>query len=145
MECDITEAGFKYHMNNVNATIGLVQLECLNENVRRYIENGQFFDQNLKNIPGVTLLSYYADTDPSYWLYTLKVERRDDFIAMMAENGVAASPLHLRNDRHSVFDAPTGKTPALDAFYESFVHIPSRCWVTEDDRDLIVNAIRRGW
>ena len=145
MESDITEAGFKYHMNNVNATIGLIQLECLNENVLRYIENGKFFDKHLKNIPGVTLLDYYNGTEPSYWLYTLKVERRDDFIKMMAENGVAASPLHLRNDRHSVFNAPKGKTPHLDAFYESFVHIPCGWWVSEADRELIMNLIKKGW
>jgi dTDP-4-amino-4,6-dideoxygalactose transaminase len=145
MESDITEAGFKYHMNNVNATIGLIQLEYLNENVLRYIENGKFFDKHLNNIPGVTLLNYYPDTEPSYWLYTLKVEKRDDFIKMMAENSVAASPLHLRNDRHSVFNSPKGKTPNLDAFYESFVHIPCGWWVSTDDRELIVNLIKKGW
>ncbi len=142
---NITEAGFKYHMNNVNATIGLVQLECLQENVGRYIENGKYYDEALKETQGVTLIHYYKDTDPSYWLYTLKVERRDDFIEMLKQNGVAASPLHLRNDRHSVFNAQPGKTPALDDFYEKYVHIPCGWWVTESDRNKIVELIKKGW
>ncbi len=144
-ENNITEAGFKYHMNNVNAIIGLVQLECLEENVGRYIENGQYYDEALKNIPGITLIPYYKDTEPSYWLYTLKVERRDDFIEMLKQNGVAASPLHLRNDRHSVFNAQPGRTPALDDFYEIFIHIPCGWWVTDADRVKIVELIKKGW
>ena len=142
---DITEAGFKYHMNNVNAAIGLVQLECIEENVHRYIENGKFFDENLKNVTGVTLLPYYEDTEPSYWLYTMKVDRRNNFIKMMTENGVSASPLHLRNDRHSVFKAPLGTTPNLDVFYDSFVHIPCGWWLTEADKVKIFELMKHGW
>lgn len=145
LESNITEAGYKYHMNNVTATIGLVQLECLAENVLRYIENGRFYDENLKNIPGVTLLPYYKDTKPSYWLYTIKVNKRVDFIKMMSENNVSASPLHLRNDRHAVFNTLKGKTPNLDAFYESYVHIPCGWWVSNSDREQIVKLIKKGW
>jgi len=145
LQSDITEAGFKYHMNNVNATIGLVQLDNLENNVYRYIENGKFFDENLDNVAGVTLIPYYPDTKPSYWLYTFKVERRTDFIKMMTNHGVSASPLHLRNDRHSVFEAPSGRTPNLDSFYESFIHIPCGWWLTNEDREQIVSLIKRGW
>ena len=145
LEADITEAGFKYHMNNVNATIGLVQLECLEENVLRYIDNGKYYDEHLKAISGITLLPYYNDTEPSYWLYTLKVDRRADFIRLLAVNGIMASPLHLRNDRHSVFNSKNGNTPSLDAFYETFVHIPCGWWVSETDREEVINIIKKGW
>jgi perosamine synthetase len=145
LDSNITEVGYKYHMNNVTATIGLVQLECLKPNVMRYIENGKYYDEHLKNIPNVTLIPYYEDTEPSYWLYTIKVDRREAFIKKMAENKVSASPLHLRNDRHSVFEAPRGKTPNLDDFYESFVHIPCGWWISDEDREQIVKIIKEGW
>jgi dTDP-4-amino-4,6-dideoxygalactose transaminase len=145
LQNNITEAGFKYHMNNVIATIGLVQLEYIKENILRYIENGKFFDEQLKNIPGVTLLPYYEDTEPSYWLYTIKIQRRDAFIQMMADNGVNTSSLHLRNDRHSLFKAPIGKTPNLDTFYDTFVHIPCGWWLSDPDREQIVKLIKKGW
>jgi dTDP-4-amino-4,6-dideoxygalactose transaminase len=145
MKNDILEAGYKYHMNNVNATIGLVQLENIKENVFKYIENGRYYDEYLRGVKGLELIPYYPDTEPSYWLYTMKVERRDDFVAMMERNGISASSLHLRNDRHSVFNAKDIETPNLDDFYESFVHIPCGWWLTDEDRDYIVSAIRRGW
>lgn len=145
LESDITEAGYKYHMNNVNATIGLVQLNYLKDNVLKYIENGIFFDQNLSGIKGLTLIPYHQNTEPSYWLYTMKVERRQDFITIMTANGIGASPLHLRNDKHSVFNAPKGNTPNLDLFYEEFVHIPCGWWLSAEDRNHIVNTIKKGW
>lgn len=145
LESDITEAGFKYHMNNVIATIGLVQLEHLEENVLKYIENGKFFDEQLKGLDGVTMIPYYPNTTPSYWLYTIKVDRREDFIKMMAENGIAASPLHLRNDRHSVFNAKDVHLPNLDAFYNAFVHTPCGWWLSEEDKFKIVETIKKGW
>lgn len=145
MDNDISEAGYKYHMNNINATVGLVQLQYLKENVFKYIENGSFYDHALQGVQGVTLLPYYNKTEPSYWLYTLKVKRREDFIRMMEENGIVASPLHLRNDRHSVFNAITGRTPNLDRFYEEFVHIPCGWWLSEVDREFIVATIKNGW
>lgn len=145
LKSDITEAGFKYHMNNVIATIGLVQLEHLEDNVLKYIVNGKFFDEHLKGIDGLTQIPYYPNTSPSYWLYTVKVERRDDFIKMMSENGIMTSPLHLRNDRHSVFKAKNTKLPALDVFYNSFVHTPCGWWLSEDDKHKIVETIKKGW
>jgi dTDP-4-amino-4,6-dideoxygalactose transaminase len=145
LESDITEAGYKYHMNNVNATVGLVQLDFLNENVFQYIENGKYFDKALQNCKGVTLLPYHKNTQPCYWLYTLKVERRADFIKKLAENGISASPLHLRNDKHSVFKAPKNKTPNLDLFYEEFVHLPCGWWLTDTDQTKMVDVIKKGW
>lgn len=145
LENDITEAGYKYHMNNVNATIGLVQLKCLKENVFRYVENGRYFDEALKGVTDITIIPYYKNTEPSYWLYTIIVERRDDFIKMMADNGIMASPLHLRNDRHSVFQAQNIETPNLDVFYDSYVHIPCGWWVSDLDREYIVQTIIKGW
>lgn len=145
LESDITEAGYKYHMNNVNATIGLVQLQFLKENVLKYIENGKYFDDHLRNIKGLTILPYHKNTEPSYWLYTMKVERRADFIAMMTASGIGASPLHLRNDKHSVFNAKNISTPNLDLFYEEFVHIGCGWWLSEEDKEHIVKTIKKGW
>lgn len=145
LQSNITEAGYKYHMNNVNATVGLLQLKFLKENVFRYIENGKYYDEALKEVTDVKLLPYYKNTEPSYWLYTVKVKRRDDFINMMADNGISASPLHLRNDRHSVFQAQNIETPNLDVFYESFVHIPCGWWVSDTNREYIVQTIKKGW
>ena len=145
LENDITRAGYKYGMNNVNATIGSVQLAHSGPVLQRYIDNGKYYDKTLTGIPGITLIPYYDHTEPSYWLYTMKVENRPGFIKKMEEAGIAASPLHHRSDTHSVFAESRCELPALDKFYSEFVHIPCGWWVGDEDRERIVTAIKSGW
>lgn len=144
LENDIKKAGFKYGMNNVNATIGSVQLRH-KEVISKYIDNGMYYDEVLKDISGVTMIPYYNNTEPSYWLYTMKVEKRDEFCKMMESKGIAASPLHHRSDTHSVFAKSKCNLPQMDDWYQSFVHIPCGWWIEDEEREKIVDAIKGGW
>lgn len=145
LENNIKRAGFKYGMNNVTATIGKVQLAHNEEILSRYISNGKFFDKELAGVSGLTLVPYYSNTEPSYWLYTVKVENRDSFCKMMEDKGIMASPLHHRSDTHSVFSKSRCSLPQMDEWYGSFVHIPCGWWVDEEVREQIVEAIKSGW
>lgn len=145
MENNITSQGYKYHMNNVNACIGLVQLENINQLIDKYIENATYLDKSLRGIAGVELIEYYENSEPSYWLYTLKVENRSGFIKMMETNGIMASELHKRNDLHTYLnDFPTS-LPHLDQFYEKMVHIPCGWWVNRDDCNKMIDLMKKGW
>jgi len=145
LENDINFQGYKYHMNNVNATIGLVQLQGINKIIDACISNGKYYDTVLQNIDGIELLNYYPDSEPSYWLYTMKVENRDGFIKKLAENGIMASELHKRNDSHTFLNDFNEKLPAMDRFYKRLVHIPCGWWVTNEDREAILKTIKEGW
>lgn len=145
LENDITRAGYKYGINNLTGIIGVIQLRHAQEIINRYIENGKYYDEALKGISGVTLVPYYSNTEPSYWLYTMKVEKRDDFCKMMEEVGVTVSPLHHRSDTHSVFAGSKCDLPNMESWYRSFVHIPCGWWVDVETREKIVDAIKKGW
>ncbi|MGE5629213.1 MAG: DegT/DnrJ/EryC1/StrS family aminotransferase [Solirubrobacterales bacterium] len=145
LENDIKYQGFKYHMNNVNATIGLVQLSTIDNIINAHISNGKYYDKALKNIPGVELLNYYSLSEPSYWLYTLKVENRDGFIRKLAEKNIVASELHKRSDSHTYLNDFYEELPAMDNFYKKLVHIPCGWWVSAEDREGIANTIKEGW
>ncbi len=145
LENNIQIQGYKYHMNNVNATIGLVQLENFEEIITKYINNGKYFDTELKGVSGVELMDYYSSSQPSYWLYTMKVARRSDFINVMVENGIMASELHKRNDLHSIFHNSKCQLPNVNQFEKKWIHIPCGWWVTKSDREKIVSVIKNGW
>lgn len=145
LENNIKEMGYKYNMNNINAAFGNVQLMFIDEIISKNISNGKYYDAALAGINGLELLDYYPGSAPSYWLYTLKVERRNDFIRYLEENGIEASELHLRNDRHDIFGDSSAQLPNADRFYEKMVHIPCGWWVTGEDRERIFNLIIRGW
>ena len=145
LDNDIRFQGYKYHMNNVNATIGLIQLASIETIVKSHIENGKYFDSALKGVTGIELLQYYPNSEPSYWLYTLKVENRDGFIKKLAENGIVASELHKRSDWHTYLNDFYCVLPDLDYFYGKLVHLPCGWWVSNEEREHIVNTIERGW
>ena len=145
LENDIKFQGYKYHMNNVNATIGLVQLQGINKIIGACISNGKYYDTALQNIDGIELLNYYPGSEPSYWLYTMKVENRDGFIKKLAENGITASELHKRNDSHTFLNDFNEELPTMDRFYKRLVHIPCGWWVTNEDREAILKIIKEGW
>ena len=115
------------------------------EVISKYISNGKYYDEALKGISGVKLVPYYEHTEPSYWLYTMKVEDRENFIKMMAGIGVTASPLHHRSDTHSVFAESRCDLPNMEEWYSKYVHIPCGWWVDEETIGRIVEAIKRGW
>ena len=142
---DIKRPGYKYGMNNVTAAMGKVQLKHMETIIGKHIENGKYYDEKLKGIPGITLIPYYKYTEPSYWLYTLKVEQRAEFMKALEDKGIAASPLHHRSDTHSVFESSRCELPGLDRFYEEFVHIPCGWWVDEEERERTAEVIKGGW
>ena len=137
--------GYKYHMNNVNAAIGVVQLDYVDEVLKGYRTIGSYLDINLINVNGIELIKQYPNSQSSYWLYPLKVERRDDFIKMMMDNGITASVLHKRNDWHSYLNDNPANLPNLDLFYSKLVHIPCGWWVTIEDCNKMIELIRKGW
>ena len=145
LDNDITEVGYKYAMNNVNATIGLCQMKHIEKTIGTYIANGKFYDEALKGIPGIELVKYNKNTEPSYWLYTMKVKRRDDFCRMMEAAGITASQLHHRSDTHSIFKESKRELFGMEEWYANFVHIPCGWWVDDETRNKIVETIKKGW
>lgn len=145
LENNIRQQGYKYHMNNVNAAIGLVQLQDAEWTIGRHVENGRYFDRELADVPGVEVLRYYKDSEPSYWLYSVLVENREGLEKKLAERGVMSSVLHKRNDWHDYLNDFGQELPVLDDVYERLLHIPCGWWVGASERELIVDVIRSGW
>jgi len=144
-EVDVAEPGYKYHMNNVNAAIGRIQLDHIGAVIARHASNGRYFDEALRGIAGLQTAAWDAAAEPSYWFYTVFAERRDDLARRLAEYGIASSLVHRRNDLHSVFAASRRDLPALDHIYSRMLHIPCGWWLGDAERELIADTVRRGW
>ena len=145
-ESDISEVGFKMHMNDINATIGIENFSYVTEKLLNlHRENANFYNENLKNVDGVTLLENKSDRQSSYWIYTLKVERQTDFMNKMKECGIMVSRVHERNDIHSCVSKYKSYLPSLDRLVKEMICIPVGWWVTPEDRRYIVDCIKGGW
>lgn len=137
---DITEWGYKFHMNDVAATIGIVQLQFLDDLLRKQADNASFYAEYLDG--------YFKrpafDENSAHWLYTILLPdtaARDAFKIFMAKADVQVSEVHRRNDEYSVFK-PFGNTssPGLEAFSSRMVSIPVHWNLTNDERNHVLEA-----
>ena len=140
-EEDITEYGYKFHMNDISAVIGIEQLKYLDEITSRHIANQTYYDKNLMNIPGVKLINKPQLTTSACWIYTLHIDKRDLFIEYMDRSGVMVSRVHERNDVHTAFISSKANLPNLDIFNATQVSIPVGWWIDDEDREYIVQKI----
>jgi dTDP-4-amino-4,6-dideoxygalactose transaminase len=144
-EADVESWGFKFHMNDVNATIGLSNLSVIDNILDKHISNGSYYNTNLANVDGVTLIPIDDRADPVYWIYSMKVERHDDFMRYMNEKGITVSRVHERNDKHTCVQQYRSFLPGLDSVIDKMICIPSGWWVGPEQREYIVDTIKAGW
>lgn len=142
---NISESGFKYHMNDISATIGIENFKHVSKNVDIHKSNAKFYDKELESVPGVCLFKRHENDDPSYWLYTIKVEDRDGFTKHMKEHGIDVNPVHARCDKHSCVSQYQTFLPRMDYLEKFYISIPVGWWVGEEERQYIVDTIKKGW
>jgi dTDP-4-amino-4,6-dideoxygalactose transaminase len=134
-DMDLTEAGYKYHMNDITAAIGLGNLRRLpsvlakREKVRRWYA---------KHIDHVHLYP---------WLVILVHPFAREIDKALKENGIGSGPYHYRNDKYSIFGAREyGETvedafPNMDRLQEQYTLLPFHHDITERDVERIAGLI----
>lgn len=141
---DLTEAGFKFHMNDIAASIGLAQLEDLPDIIRRRREIARYYESELTEY-AVQKAGY--DADSAYWLFTLKAENRGELIQALDQNGIDASSVHCRNDTYTAFHNCTlGKDDlgAAARFDQQMLCLPVGEWLSDEDAERVVRTLKRG-
>jgi dTDP-4-amino-4,6-dideoxygalactose transaminase len=136
----IKEIGYKYHMNDLCAAIGLANLKLGKENVKACRVNAFWYEKTIDNTEKVRKPPW--DEGSSWWLYTLLVDDQKAFIDHMKLHGVAASQVHARCDKHPQMQFYSGELLGVDYFASHEVCIPVGWWLTDTDKDRIVHAVR---
>lgn len=144
-EADVEEWGFKFHMNDINAAIGIGNFAKINEIVSKHKENAKFYDNELSDVKDIELLERNPNMESSFWIYSMKVNRRSDFMTHMKNHNIAVSQVHERNDIHTTVREYKTLLPNLDKTIRNIISIPVGWWVTEEDRQYIIDTIKKGW
>lgn len=138
---NITRVGFKYHMNDVNASIGIENIPHANMSVNLSRVNSKYFCNNINN-PLLTIPVW--DETCSYWLFSMHVKAglKPKLTEYLASKGIASSPVHFRNDQYdSTIQYAEGRLPGVDSFTDTQICIPNGWWLTSDDLTTITNAL----
>ena len=142
LEADVVDWGYKFHMNDINATIGIHNLPHIEELIGKNRANAQVLYDGLKNINGIQILNPPdSKRNSAYWLFTILVDNKLEFIEHLKSQGIMASQVHQRNDVHTCFTDYRVPLPNLDIIETKLVCIPVGWWLTSDDLKCIITNI----
>lgn len=142
---DATNIGFKYHMNDLAASLGIGNLSTIDEKLKRIKDIANRYNDGLKNVSGLKLMDYKDDRESSYWLFPLIVENRIEFITKLKDKGIPTSVIHLGIDKNSVFGGKDMSLINQRWFDENQIHIPIHNDLSDNDVELIIDTIKSGW
>jgi perosamine synthetase len=142
---EIEEPGWKFHMNDIAATIGIKQLEYQKDLLKKRQNNGQYFNSRLSNVPGLKILKQKPNRLSAYWIYTVLVDEREQFVKHLGNNGIQSGIVHQRNDLHPLYIESKTKLPNLDYFARRMINIPVGWWLEKDQLKYVVEVIKKGW
>jgi len=140
---DIGDWGYKFHMNDVAATIGLAQLRHLPGILAAHRGNAAFYDDALCGLVQAAPARRYSEG--AWWLYTLLWRdggQRAAFQAFMRSRGIQVSRVHGRLNRLTCFrEYAAGPLPGVDEFFERECCIPVHWALTGADRRAVAGAV----
>jgi aminotransferase in exopolysaccharide biosynthesis len=109
------EIGYNYRMPNINAAIGLAQLEELQNKVNQKRKLTTFYEQAFAGIQNVTIFKEQVFAESNYWLQAMVLDEqtcvlRDKILSETNSQGIAARPIWgLMNEQ-----APYRENPKMD-------------------------------
>lgn len=144
---DIVKPGMNWHMNDINAAIGMANLPNMLENISKHWGNAYEMHRRFK-----TVLSPKLDNESNYWVYPILLsseETRTNFKKHLEDLGIMASQVHARNDKHTGYIPspilghayPVSPLPGVDYFDTHQINIPCGWWLSASDVDRIVAAV----
>lgn len=144
LEPNIEEWGYKFHMNDINATIGIGNLPYVQQNIKICRYNAEYFDKHLDDCINIKKFVINTHSKPSYWIYTIKILNgmKPFFIEYMKTKQIVVSQVHARNDKHSCVENSKTKLCNLDSLEKEIVCIPCGWWLSLNDLDNIIKSIK---
>lgn len=166
---DIEEWGYKFHMNDLSATIGVVQMDFIEGILDAHRANAAQYNEKLDKY--FVRPTDHSDRNSAWWLYTILLpsyEARIHFQNYMTKAGIQVSRVHKRNDEYEVFKKyaytpckeekvcddgnPKNHSHAIDLdgvdyFSDRMIAIPVHWGLSASDLDFIVgrcNAFAEG-
>lgn len=139
--------GFNYRMTNLQAAIGLAQMEKFDENVRRRIQNAKLYNSMLKNIKGITLPPQTKGVKNVYWMYSILVNdefdiTRDELRKKLAKRGIETRtffiPIHLQP---IYFRRYNERFPVAEELCGRGMYLPSASTLTKEEIEYVVESI----
>ena len=142
------EIGYNYRMTNLQAALGLAQLEQLEDFILTKKNNYEYYKKEIKNIEGLKLLDFKTNIRPNYWFYALYVEDsykldRDEIITYLASKNVQVRPIWgLINEQKPYKENQKYMIEKATDYLEHVINIPCSSNLNEEDACYVIECLK---
>ncbi|MFN7014361.1 MAG: DegT/DnrJ/EryC1/StrS family aminotransferase [Bacteroidia bacterium] len=140
-----TEIGYNYRMTNLQAALGLAQLERADELIAKRKEIYKWYKKYLQHFDVVTLNKTYPWADNSYWLVCAELhnyneEKRSAFMTKMKAAGVDTRPFFYPMSMMPMYQK--ADNPITHSIFEKGINLPTYFDLTEKEVKYICEKIK---
>lgn len=139
------EIAYNYRMTNVQAAIGLAQLEQIDTMIGIRQRNAAHYNRRLADVLGLTLPPQAEWAENVYWMYSVLVTDdfsmdRDTLRAKLREQGIDSRPFFYPVHQLPMYS--TGQSlPAAEELAQRGINLPSSATLTPDHIDFICDVL----
>jgi len=141
------EVGYKFNMNNINASIGISQMKHIDRILNKHKQNALIYTQEFKDFELLSNLTLPSKAESAYWVFTLLTElseiKRNLLLERLNQNGIGAGLVHLPNDTYSAFESFNQELPGVRNFSSTQISLPCGWWIEEKDCYLIAKTVKK--
>jgi len=143
--------GYNYRMTNIQAAIGLAQLEKIVELIERRRKNAYLYNMLLKDVEGITLPIEKKWAKNVYWMYSILIEdkfgmSRDKLMSKLKEEGIETRssfiPMHQQPVFHKMGLFKREKYPIAEELSKKGMYLPSSSGLKEKEIRYIFDTIK---
>lgn len=137
---DVPNVGYKYHMNDINAAIGLEQLKYLDSDNNRRKEIAKRYRDELSDV----LCFLKRDHDGSSMHFEPALaEKRDALIKHLKAHDVSPGVHYRRNDHYATYTSMI--LPKTKYLEDRLITLPIHLLLTEEDITKVIKTVKKGW
>ena len=140
-----TEIGYNYRMTNLQAALGVAQLERIEELVAIRLRNAAHYNRRLAEVPGLTLPPCAEWAEAVYWMYTVLIEDdygldRDTLMIRLRQLGIETRPVFY--PIHTLPMYNQGQSfPVAEEVGRKGINLPSGATLTPEQVDVVCDAL----
>ncbi|OZI12705.1 aminotransferase DegT [Bacillaceae bacterium SAS-127] len=124
------EIGYNYRMPNINAALGVAQLEQLPNYIEQKRQLAQKYKALFSSMKGITLFEEPDQVKSNYWLQTIildaSIHDRDQVLELLNEHGIMSRPIWTPLHELTPFQScPKGDLTVTEQLKKSVINVPS--------------------
>lgn len=138
---EVNVLGYKYNMNDLAASIGLVQLKRLPGMNRRRSEIIGMYLRGVRGLAGINSLLPYEPDKYAYQMFGLRADRRDDLMIYLKSKGIATGCHYTPLSLQPLFREWGANCPYIERESGRFITLPLHADLTEKEVEYIIDQI----